>query len=247
MFSLLSSTNEWTLALLINSLLIVVFSGLPILTRQGWFHAGALGTILWGCLGWEGWFSVVIYLVLGSLVTRIGYSYKKNIGVEESRGGRRGPENIWGSAFTGTVLAILIKLGIGPSSVLQIGFAASFSAKLADTFGSEIGKRFGKKTRLISTLRSVPPGTDGAISLEGTFASILGSFIMSFVMYNLNILDNNLALLIVIISGIIATLIESLIGAFAQNNSPLLTNEVVNSIQTTFSSAIAMTLIMILN
>ena len=165
--------NQWLLAFLLNAVLILLAQKLPLLTKSGWLHAGALGTILWGCLGWSGSSAVVFYLILGSTVTRLGFKYKQQSGIAESRGGKRGPENLWGSAATGAILAIVIKIGIGPDSLLKIGFAASFSAKLADTFGSEIGKRWGRRTFLISSFRPVPPGTDGAISIEGTLASVL--------------------------------------------------------------------------
>ena len=127
---------QWLWAFALNALLIALAQRLPLLTSAGWIHAGALGTILWGCLGWRGWLAVVIYLVLGSMVTRLGMAQKKLAGLAEGRGGRRGPENVWGSAATGAVVAILIKLGLGSQSLLMIGFAASFAAKLADTFGS---------------------------------------------------------------------------------------------------------------
>jgi len=29
------------------------------MTKGGWISAGILGTILWGCLSWQGWMSVV--------------------------------------------------------------------------------------------------------------------------------------------------------------------------------------------
>ena len=64
----------------------------------------------------------------------------------------------------------------------KVGFAASFAAKLADTFGSEIGKRFGKDTYLITSLKKVDRGTEGGISIEGTLASVLGSIFMAFIM-----------------------------------------------------------------
>ena len=51
------------------------------MTKDGWISAGILGTILWGCLSWQGWMSVVIYLLLGSLVTKIGYKFKKEKGI----------------------------------------------------------------------------------------------------------------------------------------------------------------------
>ena len=79
-------------------------------------------------------------------------------------------------------LALLIGAGVEPCELMLVGFAASFAAKLADTFGSEIGKRFGRTTVLITSLRAVPPGTEGAISLEGTLASAAGSIAMTLVM-----------------------------------------------------------------
>ena len=66
----------WIQALLLNGALIALAQRVPVLTAQGWIHAGALGTILWGCLGWQGWAAVVLYLILGSLVTRIGFRSK---------------------------------------------------------------------------------------------------------------------------------------------------------------------------
>ena len=63
---------HWLLALALNAGLIALAQRTPVLTRSGWVHAGILGTILWGTLGWRGWLAVVLYLALGSLVTRLG-------------------------------------------------------------------------------------------------------------------------------------------------------------------------------
>jgi len=37
----------------------------------------------------------VLYLVLGSLVTKIKFAEKQAKGIAEGREGRRGPENVW--------------------------------------------------------------------------------------------------------------------------------------------------------
>mgnify|MGYP001291429266 CR=1 FL=1 len=222
----------------LNFFLILFFSRAPIMTKKGWISAGILGTILWGCLFWQGWLSVVLYLIFGSLVTKIGYEYKNNIGIAEKRGGRRGPENVWGSAATGMFFAILIKLNSGDLTILKMAFAASFAAKLADTFGSEIGKRFGKNTFLITTLQRVKRGTEGGISLEGTFASLLGAILMSYSMMILGFLTSLDQFLIVIVSGFMATIFESIIGAKYQEIYQL-SNELVNTIQTSLASLIA--------
>ncbi len=208
------------------------------MTKSGWLSAGVLGTLLWGTLRWEGWISVVLYLLLGYLVTKIGFKYKNKLGIAEKRGGRRGPENVFGSASTGLFLAFLIKLDLANLTLLKVGFAASFAAKLSDTFGSEIGKRFGKNTFLITTFKKVKQGTEGAISLEGTIASLFGSLLMSFVMFTLGFITLEKGFLIVSFSGFAATIFESFIGAIFQDKYNL-SNEVVNSIQTSFAAILA--------
>jgi len=230
----------WIQALLLNTVLIAVAQRAPLLTPGGWVHAGALGTILWGCLGWRGWVAVVAYLVLGSLVTRVGLREKQERGLAEARGGRRGPENVWGSAATGACLALLIGAGVEPRSLLLVGFSASFAAKLADTFGSEIGKRWGRRPVLITTLRSVPPGTEGAISLAGTLASAAGSVLMTLVMWQLQLLPSISVSLVVMLIGLLATLAESLLGALAQDRFRWLSNELVNALQTLLAAVMAM-------
>ncbi len=231
---------QWIWAVFINAILVALAQRLPLLTRSGWFHAGALGTILWGCLGWQGWLSVVVYLLLGSLVTRLGFERKQETGLAEGRGGRRGPENLWGSAATGAFLAILIGLKFGSERLLLVGFAASFAAKLADTFGSEIGKRWGSRTFLITSWKPVPAGTDGAISMEGTLASALGSFLMTLAMVSLFYDLLNQFVFLIFAAGLFATLFESFVGALFQQRLSFLTNEIVNGIQTGFAALVAM-------
>ena len=229
----------WLQAILINTALIAGAQRLPLLTPSGWVHAGALGTILWGCLGWRGWLAVVVYLAAGSLVTKIGWRDKQKRGLAEARGGRRGPANVWGSAATGAALALLIGSGLEPKGLLLAGFCASFAAKLADTFGSEIGKGWGGQPRLITTLQPVPAGTEGAISVEGTLASAVGSVLMTLVLFALQLLPSLAVSAVVMLIGFVATLAESLLGALAQDRVAWLSNELVNAIQTTLAALLA--------
>ena len=231
----------WLSALLIHGVLIALAQRLPLLTRAGWIHAGSLGTILLGSLGWQGWLAVVLYLVLGSAVTKLGFRDKQRRGLAEARGGSRGPENVWGSAATGAALALLIGAGVEPRSVLLVGFAASFAAKLADTFGSEIGKRWGRTTVLISSFRRVPPGTEGAISLEGTLASAFGSLLMSVLMLALQLIPSWPLTGLVMLIGLVATLAESLFGALVQDRYDCMSNELVNALQTSLAAVLAIT------
>ena len=235
---------HWLVALALNGLLIAVAQTAPLLTRSGWVHAGILGTILWGTLGWRGWLAVVLYLAFGSLVTRLGLRDKQRRGLAESRGGRRGPENVWGSALVGAGLAMLAaRAPLAWVSPLLVAFAASFSAKLADTCGSEIGKRWGRHTLLITSLRPVPPGTEGAVSLEGTIASLAGGLLMALMMRGLGLIGGTPTLLLVAGVALISTLTESVIGATLQRRWSWLSNELVNGIQTLLAALLALALL----
>jgi uncharacterized protein (TIGR00297 family) len=121
-----------------------------------------------------------------------------------------------------------------------LGFAASFSAKLADTCGSEIGKRWGRRTLLITTLRPVPPGTEGAVSLEGSLASAVGAAAMATLMAALGWIATPRAWALVTLVGLLATLAESVIGATLQQRLPWLSNELVNGLQTLLAALLAM-------
>ena len=109
---------------------------------------------------------------------------------------------------------------------------------MADTFGSEIGKRFGKDTYLITSLKKVERGTEGGISIEGTLASIFGSIFMAYIMLSLSIISTKNHFIVVLVSGFFATLFESIIGAKFQNKYKL-SNELVNAIQTSIASFFA--------
>ncbi len=232
---------HWLIALLIHAPLVLLAGRLPLLTPSGWCHAAVLGTLLWASLGWRGWLAVVLYLLLGSLVTRLGLRRKQQLGLAEGRGGRRGPENVWGSALVGAMLALTAPLLAPPGQRwLLLAFAASFAAKLADTFGSEIGKRWGRHAVLITSGRPVPPGTEGAISAEGTAASLLGSLVMTLLMAALGVIEGGAAIGLVSAIGLVATLLESVIGATVQRRLTWLSNEMVNGLQTLAAAGLAL-------
>nr|YP_002049458.1 hypothetical protein PCC_0838 [Paulinella chromatophora]ACB43248.1 hypothetical protein PCC_0838 [Paulinella chromatophora] len=231
--------DKWAWALVLNGTLVILLNCIPLLTSLGWFHSGILGSLLWGAVGWRGWLPVTLYLILGSIVTKIGYRYKKRIGIAEAREGRRGAENVWGSAAIGALIIIICMFSNAPINLLLIAFSASFASKLADTFGSEIGKRWASKTVLITSFQTASPGTEGAISLEGTAASLIGSTMMTLIMSASGLISGGTVSVWVAFSGMIATLLESLIGATLQRRLVWLNNELVNGLQTLLAALFA--------
>ena len=88
----------------------------------------------------------------------------------------------------------------------------------------------------------MPPGTEGAISLEGTFASAVGSVLMTLVMWTLQLIPNGPMAALVMLVGLVATLGESLLGALVQERFGWLSNELINAVQTLFAAVLAMLL-----
>lgn len=208
------------------------------LTASGLANAWLLGVLLWSTLGWRGWGTCVLYLVLGSAVTKVKQAKKEAMGIAEGRGGRRGPENVWGAAATAALCALGAVVLPAHAMAFKLGFLASLATKLSDTFASEIGKAYGKSTYLITTLKPVPPGTEGAVSLEGTLAGAVGSVVLAAFGIGCGLVSRS-AMLPCVFAAFIATNVESLIGASAQGRFGWLTNEVVNFINTLIGAIVA--------
>ena len=121
---------------------------------------------------------MVAFFVLGTAVTKLGYRIKAARGIAQEKGGARGWRNAWAN---GGVPALAGAAG-GPGArrglrgrCLVLAYAAAVATAAADTCSSEIGKAYGRRTFLITTLRPVPPGTEGAVSLEGTLGGLCGA------------------------------------------------------------------------
>jgi uncharacterized protein (TIGR00297 family) len=240
----LSLAHPWLIAAGINSLLLAIALLAPkkLLTLAGYLHAWVLGVIVWGCLGWRGYGVVLVYFVVGSAVTKIGFAEKEAAGIAEKRSGVRGPENVWGSALAATLCALGTLWVDDPwQKLLILGYVASFSTKLSDTTASEVGKAYGQRTFLITTLKPVPRGTEGAISLEGTLAGIGASLAIAAFAWAIGLIGLG-GVAYCAIAAFMATNLESVIGATLQEQWDWLTNEWVNVINTLIGAGVAITM-----
>lgn len=237
-------SQPWLVAVSLNTVLLAIALIVPkkLLTTAGYLHAWLLGVIVWGTLGWRGYVVVMFYFLVGSAVTRIGMAQKQAAGIAEARSGARGPENVWGSALTATLCAVATLFApVAVKPLLLLGYVASFSTKLSDTTASEVGKAYGKRTFLITTLQPVEAGTEGAVSLEGTVAGIVASVAIAAVAWAIGMIDS-IDVMWCAIAALIATNIESVIGATLQNQFDWLSNEIVNFINTLTGAIVAIIL-----
>ncbi|MBD2019527.1 TIGR00297 family protein [Leptolyngbya sp. FACHB-36] len=248
--------SPWLIAIALNSVLgaIALIATKKLLTPAGIAHAWVLGVLLWGSLGWQGYLVMMVYFLVGSAATRVGKAQKEAEGIAEKRSGARGPENVWGSALVGALCAVgvlivpLLDVGAQTASVvslLLLGYVASIATKLSDTCASEIGKAYGQRTFLITTLQPVPRGTEGAVSLEGTLAGLVASVAIALIAWSVGLISL-VGVAICAIAAFVATNLESVIGATLQSRYDWLTNELVNVLNTLIGAVVAVLLAIVI-
>jgi uncharacterized protein (TIGR00297 family) len=203
--------SQLSSALLVTGVFAALAYALGMISRSGAVGGLLVGTTIYVSLGPRGFAILALFVVGGSLLTRLGYGRKQRTGTAQEHGGRRSARN----AIANCAVATLCAIGAAAtgSEAFTVAFVASIGAAFADTAESEIGQLFSRTPRLITTLRKVPPGTDGAISLPGTLAGVAAAGLTSALALTLGMLTSPGPALLVTIAAFLGTLADSLIGA----------------------------------
>lgn len=179
------------------------------------------------------WFLLLlIFFILGGGFTRYKYKYKKSIGIAQTKEGIRSYENVFSNSTAALILAIAS--GIFPEHSIPIVYAylGTIATATGDTLASEIGTTAKGRPRMITTLKFVEPGTDGAVSLLGEISSIFASAVIGLLAYILGVSDNlPLSVCIATVGGFFGTNVDSILGATLQKNG-ILSNSGVNFLAT---------------
>jgi uncharacterized protein (TIGR00297 family) len=208
--------------------------------------AVVIGTTITATLGWPGLAVMIAFFVVGSAVTKLGYRIKAARGIAQEKGGARGWRNAWANGGVPALLALLAGLHVAdePRLLLTVAYAAAVATAAADTCSSEVGKAYGRRTFLITSLRPVPPGTEGAVSLEGTLGGLLGGLIVAAVGAAAGLYSWGL-LLPVALAGLLGSLAESVLGTVAEARG-WLDNDLLNATNTAIGAGIVVILMRLL-
>jgi uncharacterized protein (TIGR00297 family) len=176
--------------------------------------------------------------LLAYIATRFGRKRKEQFGTAEKRHGRSasqvaanlGVAMLVSNDFVQSALSnsgLAVRLAAAPGIFFVAGLAALAEAA-ADTVSSEIGQVLGGRPRMITTLRSTNPGTDGAVSLAliaATGVWAVGGGVASF--------------FISCAGAVFGLLFDSLLGATLERRG-LLNNDAVNFLSTASAAAFAL-------
>jgi uncharacterized protein (TIGR00297 family) len=209
-------------ALLVTGAFAALAYALGMISRSGALGGLLVGTTIYASLGPRGFAVLALFVVGGSLLTRLGYGSKARTGTAQEHGGRRSARNALANCAVATFCAILA--AATGSEPFIAAFVASLGAAFADTAESEIGQLFSRTPRLITTLQRVPPGTDGAVSLPGTLAGVGAAGLTAALGLALGMLETPAAALFVAAAAFLGTVADSLIGGLSSRAGNELTN-----------------------
>jgi uncharacterized protein (TIGR00297 family) len=219
-------------ALAVTALFAVIAYAIGMVSRGGALGGFVVGTAIYASLGPQGFAALALFVVGGSLLTRLGYGRKRRSGTAEAAGGRRGARNAL--ANCGVAVACALLYALTSSDALAAAFVASLGAAFADTAESEVGQLYGRTPRLITTLGKVPPGTDGAVSLAGTLAGIAAAALTAALGFTLDLVNGPASMLLVVLAAFLGTVVDSFVGALA----PRVGNELTNILCTLAAAAL---------
>lgn len=224
----------------IGALINLAFAGLAYrarsVDRSGAVAGFLVGTAIFTALGWRGYLLLLAFFVFGTLATKLGYRRKAKSGLAQEKGGRRSARHALANAGVATCAAIFA-LTTPHRELYLLAFAGAFATALADTLGSEIGQLWGRRTFLVTSLKPVPRGTEGAISVEGTLAGVAGAAAIASFGFLAGFYPA-WGVAVVTLAAVLGSLLESVVGATLERRA-LLDNEAVNFLNTLIGALLA--------
>jgi len=179
--------------------------------------------------------TLILFFVSSSILTKFNQSKKARLESEFKEGGQRNWIQVFCNSGPATISAILYYTLTQEELLLDFrqwyfeSFLLSFflgwyACCNGDTWASELGILSSTKPVLITTWKTVHPGTNGGISPIGTLASLLGGAFIGITFWICGIIFGTVStsvaqwpiVILGSLGGLIGSLIDSLLGATLQ-------------------------------
>lgn len=205
---------------------------------------GVLSALLAVVLGGVGWFlTLMSFYAVGGLASKYRFDEKAARGVAQENEGARGTGNV----LANSAVALVALVGYAatahvalPPAPFAFAFAGATATAMADTLSSEIGGLYDGP-RLVTTLKRVEPGTDGAITWQGEIAGLAGALLVGgLAAVGMPVGDLAVGVGVVVAAGVAGMTVDSLLGALVEGDR--IGNQTVNFLATLAGAAVAVAL-----
>ena len=159
---------------------------------------------------------ILALFFLGKTVTKIGASKKSKIEDEFSQ--QRNSYQVLANGGISWVLVILYLMNVFDGDFVVVSSLFAISSSTGDTFSSELGILSNETPRMITSLKKVPRGTNGGVTLFGFLAAGLGGFFIGVVTCfgNFSKFEKIEIIFLGVLAGLTGSIIDSLLGALLE-------------------------------
>src|SRR3984885_5283345 len=194
---------------------------------------------------------LALLFVLTFLATRTGRRVKARAGLAEKRHGRGCGQvianlSIAGLAVSGLGFELVMHgevccgtpydtVWVRPAMMLMC--LAALVEATADTVSSEIGQAFGGRPVMITTMRRVEAGADGAVTVLGSCTGVMGGTMVA-IAGGWAMRLHAAAVMVALVAGVCGLFFDSLGGATLERRG-WLGNDLVNFASTVFAAGLA--------
>lgn len=205
-------SDQFLLGALFGLLVALISYFARFLTRSGALATFALAVVVFGFGAWVWAVPIVTFFVTSSLLSRAGRTKKLRFREMFEKSGARDWAQVLANGGLAGALALLSVFF--PLHELYPLYLAAVAAAAADTWSTEIGVLAKGRVISIVSLKPVPAGTSGGISIIGTIGGVLGAMtvaVSGFAWYG-----EIWMALVIGAAGIAGSLVDSLLGATLQ-------------------------------
>lgn len=226
------------IALIVNALIAPIAWWFGLVSKSGALGGGLIGLLIWGVGGLHWYSLLMLFFIVGTATTRLGYHEKDYMGIAQEGKGKRGAKH----ALANCLFALLAVIGAGFSEGIdpyfQLFYTAAFATALADTVATELGQLYGKTPFMPTTFRAVKPGTVGAISAEGTLFGMGASLVFAVFAFAVGVIPLH-GIPAVTIGAWAGSFLESYIGSRWTDEGVEISNEWMNLLNTMMGGTMA--------
>ncbi|ONK59439.1 uncharacterized protein A4U43_C08F6440 [Asparagus officinalis] len=227
---------RFVLAVFLSSLIAIRALKRKSLDRSGAL-AGFLVMAVHFCAGFRFGFLLLVFFFSSSKLTKVGEERKRKLEEDFREGGQRNWVQVLSNSAIATIMLLVLALYQEQQWCLNTkesivitgligGIIGHYACCNGDTWSSEIGILSSGEPRLITTFKKVRKGTNGAVSNEGLLAAAAAGFVVGLAYVAVGLVSAECAsdaswrqLLVIPLataSGLLGSLIDSLLGATVQ-------------------------------